>query len=118
MINKIKKGKAAEYIAIAKLLLSGDNIYSPITDDTRVDFIINEKVRVQVKSFNDKKQIAVRKTGSNSKSNIKTYSYTPEDVDFFAAVDTETFEVFMIPIEFVNKYTSCIHKKKLKEFKI
>lgn len=122
VIDTIKKGKAAEHIAIAKLLSLGYNVYVPTTEGTRVDLIFEKNniySKAQVKSFNKKSnQIGIRKTGVNSKTNTKIYHYTASDVDYFIAVDVDTLEVFMIPIEFVMQYTTSIAKSTIKDMTI
>ncbi len=116
MINTINKGKAAEHIVIAKFLKAGYNVYTPVAESTKVDLIVeldNVYHKIQVKAFGFNKtnlQIQVRKIGVNTKTNTKISYYTAQDVDYFAAVDVKTDEVFLVPISVVQQYRSSISK--------
>lgn len=43
-------GKAAEYLAVAKLLSLGHRVAIPVVDDDGVDLVVNYRTTVQVKS--------------------------------------------------------------------
>ena len=113
-LSSVKQGKAAEHIVIAKLLLQGYNVYTSVTEDNKIDVLFGDKLqRVQVKVFSKYKRFAVRKVGVNSKTNTKISYYTADDIDLFAAVDLDTFDVFLVPIEFAASYTAEISKSTL-----
>ncbi len=109
-MSKVKRGTAGELIVKAKALLNGFNVFENSNEDSKSDLILekeNRLYRVQVKLINPQGQLPVRKL-THSKTAHKQYHYTPQDVEYFAAVDLVTFDVYMVPIQIVNKYTSCI----------
>lgn len=117
-MNTVKKGKAAEALVISKLLQLGANVYTPVSEDSKVDLIYeleNRYIKVQVKCFGTGNSIAVRKIGVNSKTNTKIYWYTEKDVDAFAAVDLNTNSVYMIPISYIITFRSTISLTTIKE---
>lgn len=117
-MNTVKKGKAAEALVISKLLQLGANVYTPVSEDSKVDLIYeleNKYIKVQVKAVGTSGNIQVRKIGVNSKTNTKIYWYTEEDVDAFAAVDLITNSVYMIPISYIVTFKSSISLTTIKE---
>jgi hypothetical protein len=115
-MSTVKLGKAAEHIFIARCLLAGIDCFPAINEDTKVDLIVGRRLlRCQVKVINGtpshgfgSKTMRVQKAGCNSASNIKVYNYTAEDIDLFVGVEIETFDVYIIPIEFAEHYRSSI----------
>lgn len=112
--DNIKKGKAAELIFSARCLLNGLVVFSPLSEDSRIDLVVADTLlRVQVKVFNKKQQFSVRKVGVNSKTNCKIYRYSANDVDFFGAVDLTTFDVYIVPIQDIVEYSSCMSRSAI-----
>ena len=113
MINGIKRGKAAEHIFAAKALLYGYEVFMPLNDDGRIDTIVNGH-RVQIKvvskgdSYKTSGYIKLIKSGKRSTGEVKKYSYTKEDVDFIAGIDTDTFDFYILPIAYVANYASTV----------
>lgn len=112
-LSPVKKGKAAEHMFIARCLLEGLDCYSAVSEDGKIDVMVG-KHRCQVKVLSHANgNVSVRKAGCNSKSNVKVYQYTPEDVDYFAVVNLATGAIYVVPIEFVNRYSSTISEPAL-----
>lgn len=116
-MSKVKKGTAAEFIAKAKFLLEGWDIYEEVNKDSKVDFIIsrsNKYFRIQVKCITDKDEITFRKL-THSKTAHKQYHYSCKDIDFFVGVDLKTFDLYILPI--TNIYRSSVKVNKVQVFK-
>jgi len=121
-MNKVKLGKAAELIFMAKCLLSGLDCYTPVSEDGRVDVVVGRAlVRCQVKlvapysGVSESKGISIRKVGVNSKTNTKLYSYTAEDVDYMVGVDIDSFDVYVVPMDALEGYTRSVSCRTLAE---
>lgn len=113
----IKRGKAAEHVFVAKCLLNGYDVYLPINGDGRVDVIVNTH-RVQVKcvrygSGYSKGCISSRKSGKRSNGEVKSYKYTSNDVDFLVGVNTNTFDVYIVPVAYAERYAGDIAISKI-----
>ena len=116
-MSRVKKGLAAEFIAKAKFLLEGWNIYDEVNYDSKVDFIIeknNNYFRIQVKCVTKEGTIPFRKL-THSKTTHKQHHYSCKDVDFFVGVDILSFDVYVIPITKISKSVTSINK--LEEYK-
>lgn len=105
---------------MAHALLNNLNIYKEVAPDSKIDLILewNTKIyRCQIKSFfknkrDNSKTVAVRSM-THSRTRNKTSHYSMQDVDYFIAVDVDTFEIFVLPISYVQKYRSSISKNTL-----
>lgn len=116
-MSTIKNGKAAEQLVISKLLMLGYNIYTPVTDDSKVDLIYekdNKYIRVQVKVIGAY-GMAVRKIGCNSKTNVKITRYTSQEVDEFIGVDLESSEAYIIPIADIEQIKGSIRLSSIQK---
>ena len=114
-MNRVKVGKAAEFIFIAQCLLSGLECYTPVSEDGRVDVVVGSTLcRCQVKqvtpysSTSRSKGISIRKVGVNSRTNTKCYSYTASDVDYMVGVDTDSYDVYVVPMTALEGYRRSI----------
>jgi hypothetical protein len=112
MTSSCKKGKAAEYVFVARCMLAGLDCFTTVAEDSRADLVVNGK-RVQVKKMTPENTLNIRKVGCNSKTNTKIYNYTKADIDYFAAVDLSTFEVFVVSMEQAAGYTRSISRSAL-----
>lgn len=122
-MDRITKGHLACTIFDVKCLELGFHLYKPLTENTKVDTILEKEnvyIRVQVKKIispkNSKKYMVFRKP-SHSLTKHSFYRYTSEDIDFMVGVDIDTHDCYILPIE-----TSCIIRssklvKKLGNFK-
>lgn len=115
-ISSVQKGKAAEYLVITKLLLKGFSSFIPTTEVSKADLLIHSNHRIlkaQIKIIGHSNSMPVRKVTVNSKTNTKISRYTESDIDFFIAVDLQSFELFIVPIQFAVKYSISISRKTL-----
>lgn len=93
------------------------DVFSPISDDGKVDLIINNK-RIQVKVVRKGSDyvygsISIKKAGKRSSGEIKTYKYTKEDVDFIVGVDTDTLDIYIVPIAYAERYANNVSISKI-----
>jgi hypothetical protein len=111
---RIKHGKAAELIFTARCLIEGLDCFTPVTDDGRVDVLVGRSFqRCQVKTMNSG-ALVLRKTGANSRSNVKMYRYTSVDVDFMVGVTLNDFGCYIVPLKEVeSEYRNSITVKVL-----
>lgn len=109
-MNTAQKGKAAEYLAISKLLKSGYNVFTSAAEDSLIDIIyihpLEGMKKCQIKSFfygsKNEYHFKITKTSSNTKSNIeKSYNGF---IDNFIAVDLQTNKIYIIPISFTELF--------------
>ena len=123
-LGKIEKGYLGSLIVEQKLIRNGFNVFKPVTENGKVDMIIekgNRYGRVQIKTVmtdkrDGRKSVPMRKLTHN-KTEHKTHLYTSEDIDYFIGVDIETEDVYVIPISFSQRYTSSISINTLEPFK-
>lgn len=113
MLTDVKRGKAAELIFTAKALLNGLDVYQTVTDDGRIDLIVNgHRVQVKIVSHSPAMYvygyIRVVKRGKTASGETKSYKYTKTDVDFIVGVNLETFDIYIVPIEYAEKYSNNI----------
>jgi hypothetical protein len=115
-ISSVQKGKAAEYLVISKLLLQGFDCYIPATESSKADILVDNGrkiLKAQVKIIGHNDSLPVRKISVNSKTNTKVSMYTEKDIDVFIGVDLQKLEIFVIPIDFIQKFRSLISKTRL-----
>lgn len=118
-LTTAQKGRRAELLVSYQLMGLGYEVFLPISENSKIDLIYEDLtgsiIRVQVKSFyrlNRKNgvteyRVGVKKVHTNSKGNVYK-EYSKKDVDVFAAVDMENYQVFLVPIDFINKYSGAI----------
>lgn len=121
-IDTISKGRLGYNLLEKELLKRGWDLYVPVLENTKIDCIAiknNSLIRFQIKTIQkkeDKKFIPVRKI-SHNQGEYKVYHYTSDDVDYFAGVDLETENLYILPIDFVSQYKSSISINKLDSYK-
>lgn len=121
-MNNIMNGRAAEHIFVAKCLLHGLECYLPSSTNTKVNVVVGRRLaRCQVKVIGDpngqgQPGMSLRKVGCNSASNVKQYRYTAADIDFFVAVDLNTFECFVLSISSLDSYKRTIGYPAIRRF--
>lgn len=121
-MDKITKGKLGYNLLEKELLKRNFEIYTPVTENTKIDCIAikdNKISRIQIKTIQqegNRKILPVRKINHNH-SEYKIYHYTKEDIDFFIGVDIEIEEIYVCPISFIKQYNSSVSISKLQEFK-
>ena len=121
-MNTVQKGKSSEFLAISKLLKKGYSVFSSVAEDSLVDLVYMESSgklqKAQVKSFYSGSKGEYHFKTIKNRTNSKIYSeikYTKEFIDVFLAVDLLENEVYIIPVEFTEKYKSTISLSKIKE---
>jgi len=119
------KGSMGEHLASAAFLYNGYQVYQQDNESGAADLLIekNGKIqRIQVKAFYNKtfgknsgrnpQTLACLERSGYSKSRTPVMRDIRDQVDYFAIVDTETAEVFLLPSEEANK--SSINKNSVK----
>lgn len=109
-MSKVKRGTAAEYLVKAHALLEHFNVFSEGNQDSKCDLILEKSgklYRVQVKIVDPQGKLPTRKL-THSKTQHKQSWYTKADIDYFAAVDLVTFDVYMFPVTFTQNFSSSI----------
>jgi hypothetical protein len=105
-MNTDLKGEHCEYIAVLRLMKAGYILSRPV-NKCRYDLIADDRkghlLRVQVKTANVKKNYIEFRTASVSKSGHK--QYTSDEIDYFAVVEIETENVYIIDVKECSKET-------------
>lgn len=121
-MDTIARGRLGYNLVEKQFLLRDFEIYVPLLENTKIDCITIKNgmlLKYQIKTIqNDKgrKILPVRKI-SHNQGEYKIHHYTSDEVDFFIGVDTDTEDVYIIPIDFVEQYSSAISISKLEPFK-
>ena len=121
-MDTITKGRLGYNILEKELLKRNWEIYLPLLENTKIDCIIikNEKIiKLQIKTIqtdNGRKVLPVRKI-SHNQGEYKIHHYTKNEIDYFIGVDLETEEIYIIPINFIEKYKSSIGINILQPYK-
>ena len=121
-MDTITKGRLGYNILEKELLKRDWEIYLPLLENTKIDCIIikNEKIiKLQIKTIqidNGRKVLPVRKI-SHNQGEYKIHHYTKNEIDYFIGVDLETEELYIIPINFIEKYKSSIGINTLQPYK-
>lgn len=113
-MSKVKRGTAAEYLVKAHALLEYFNVFSEDNQDSKCDLILEKSgklYRVQVKIVDPQGKLPTRKL-THSKTKHKQSWYTKADIDYFAAVDLVTFDVYMFPVTFTQNFSSSVSVEK------
>lgn len=112
----IEKGYIGQLIVEKKFLNEGWVLYRPILENGKIDLIAekdNKYIRIQIKtvrysdSKHNRKIIPVFKVSHNM-GQYKIHLYTKEEIDYFIGVDVDTEDIFIIPIDIIEKYKTSI----------
>lgn len=112
----IEKGYIGQLIVEKKFLNEGWVLYRPILENGKIDLIAekdNKYIRIQIKTvkYSDRKHkgkvIPVFKVSHNM-GQYKIHHYTKEEIDYFIGVDVDTEDIFIIPVDVIEKYKSSI----------
>lgn len=122
-MDTITKGRLG-YNLVEKALLRRDyEIYVPVLENTKIDCIAIKNgiiTKIQIKTFqidkNNKKTLPVRKISHNQGA-YKIHHYTSDEINFFFGVDLDEEDIYVIPIDFIEKYSSAISIKTLLPYK-
>ena len=121
-METIVKGRLGYNILEKQLLLKGWDIYVPLLENTKIDCIAIKGpilVRIQIKTLQESeynKVLPVRKI-SHNQGEYKIFRYNGDTVDFFVGVDTDTEDLYIVPIDFIVTYKSSISVTKLQPYK-
>lgn len=106
MNDKSVKGITTEMHCQLFFLEQGYNVYTPVSPDTRIDFIAEIEgtlIRIQVKSSHEVAtgiEFSTTSSWVNTKEVIQK-GYTKEEIDFFATYYNG--KVYLIPVEICGK---------------
>lgn len=121
-MDTITKGRLGYNLVEKELLKRGFELYIPLLENTKIDCIAiknNNLFRIQIKIFinsNNRKYLPVRKI-SHNQGNYKIHLYNSKEIDYFFGVDLEEESVYVIPISFIEKYSSSISINTLVSYK-
>ena len=62
------------------------------------------------------KKLPVRKI-SHNQGQYKIFNYTSDEIDYFIGVDVDTEDLYIVPIDIVEKYKSAISVSTLEYYK-
>ena len=99
-------------------------MFVPLLENGKVDLIAikeNKFLKFQIKTMGlDKrynvKFLPVRKI-SHNQGEYKIHFYTAEEIDYFVGSDIENEVLYIVPIDFIQKYTSRISENTLQSYK-
>ena len=118
----IEKGCMGQLIVELAFLERGYNLYTPVLENGKVDLIVEKdgkyrKIQIKtVQKEGNRKLIPVRKISHNM-GEYKIKRYTKEDIDYFIGVDSDTKDIYILPIEFSSKYATSISINSCQEYK-
>lgn len=91
-------------------------------ENGKVDMIIeknNKYLKIQIKTVQKAKYskiIPIRKISHNM-GEYKIKRYTKKDIDYFVGVDVDAEDIYILPINFLSKYSSAISIKNCLNYK-
>lgn len=97
-------------------------IYVPLLENTKIDCIAcknGQLIKIQIKTIQmDRgyKKLPVRKI-SHNQGEYKIFNYTSDEIDYFVGVDIDTEDLYIVPIDIVEKYKSAISVSTLEYYK-
>lgn len=121
-MNTISKGRLGYNIVEWYFLQNNYDIYVPLLENTKIDLITvknNNLLKFQIKTFiyeKGYKKLPVRKV-SHNQGQYKISKYTKKDIDYFIGVDVEERDIYIVPIDLIEKYSSSISISKLQKYK-
>lgn len=119
-METIVAGKIGQNIFENEMLKKGWDLYIPLLENTKIDCIAVKNnsyvLRFQIKLISSDDTLPVRKV-SHNQGQYKIHFYNKEEIDYFVGVDRKTEDLYIVPIEIVSQYTSCISICKLQDYK-
>ena len=114
----IEKGYIGQLIVEKKFLNEGWILYRPILENGKIDLIAekdNKYIRIQIKTVQttvDKNKHISRYVPlckvSHNMGQYKIHRYTKEEIDYFIGVDVDTEDLYILPINVVEKFRRTI----------
>lgn len=126
-LSTVQKGTIGELFAKGLLMREGFNIYDRVNEESKCDFILEKnykliKIQIKITSKNylkdgsESKCILTRKL-THSKTEHKTHHYTKEEIDFYMAIDIETLDLYILPMDVYSEIKSSKVLSALQEYK-
>lgn len=123
-MDTITKGRLGYNLLEKELLKRNWELFVPLLENGKVDLIAikeNKLLKFQIKTMGlDKrtnvKYLPVRKI-SHNQGKYKVHFYTSDEIDYFVGSDIEDEILYIVPIEFVQNYTSRISERTLEPYK-
>lgn len=121
-MDTITKGRLGYNLLEKELLKRDYEIYVPLLENTKIDCIAcknGQLIKIQIKTIQmDRgyKKLPVRKI-SHNQGEYKIFNYTSDEIDYFVGVDIDTEDLYIVPIDIVEKYKSAISVSTLEYYK-
>ena len=121
-MDTITKGRLGYNLLEKELLKRDYEIYIPLLENTKIDCIAcknGQLIKIQIKTIQmDRgyKKLPVRKI-SHNQGQYKIFNYTSDEIDYFIGVDIDTEDLYIVPIDIVEKYKSAISVSTLEYYK-
>ena len=121
-MDTITKGRLGYNLLEKELLKRNYKIYVPLLENTKIDCIAcknGQLIKIQIKTIQmDRgyKKLPVRKINHNQ-GEYKIFNYTSDEIDYFVGVDIDTEDLYIVPIDIVEKYKSAISVSTLEYYK-
>ena len=121
-MDTIIKGRLGYNLLEKELLKRDYEIYVPLLENTKIDCIAcknGQLIKIQIKTIQmDRgyKKLPVRKI-SHNQGEYKIFNYTSDEIDYFVGVDIDTEDLYIVPIDIVEKYKSAISVSTLEYYK-
>lgn len=121
-MDTITKGRLGYNLLEKELLKRDYEIYIPLLENTKIDCIAcknGQLIKMQIKTIQiDRgyKKLPVRKI-SHNQGQYKIFNYTSDEIDYFIGVDIDTEDLYIVPIDIVEKYKSAISVSTLEYYK-
>lgn len=115
----IEKGYIGQLIVEKKFLNEGWILYRPILENGKIDLIAekdNKYIRIQIKTTQTvissknnhiSRYVPLCKVSHNM-GKYKIHRYTKEEIDYFIGVDVDTEDLYILPINVVEKFRRTI----------
>ena len=121
-MDTITKGRLGYNLLEKELLKRDYEIYIPLLENTKIDCIAcknGQLIKIQIKTIQmDRgyKKLPVRKINHNQ-GEYKIFNYTSDEIDYFIGVDIDTEDLYIVPIDIIEKYKSAISVSTLEYYK-
>ena len=121
-MDTITKGRLGYNLLEKELLKRDYEIYVPLLENTKRECIAcknGQLIKIQIKTIQmDRgyKKLPVRKI-SHNQGEYKIFNYTSDEIDYFVGVDIDTEDLYIVPIDIVEKYKSAISVSTLEYYK-
>ena len=115
----IEKGYIGQLIVEKKFLNEGWILYRPILENGKIDLIAekdNKYIRIQIKTTQNvisgknnhlSRYVPLCKVSHNM-GKYKIHRYTKDEIDYFIGVDVDTEDLYILPINVVEKFRKSI----------